>query len=662
MGAGRVAWPSPTVGTKVIVDVGGQMSQFTIRERLRYAFDNTLARGTTALIAWLAVASGVCIAFFAGLLAVTGIRQPGEAEGLDFGEAAWAALMRTLDAGTMGADQGWGFRIVMLLVTLSGIFILSTLIGVLSSGLEQQIEQLRKGRSRVVERDHTVILGWSEQVFPILAELVQANASRKNAAIVILGAKDKVEMEDAVRDKIPDRKNTRIICRSGSPVELHDLAITSIDTARSIIVLAPDGPDGQRSADPDVDVIKALLAITNSPQRKAEKYHLVAELRDPKNVAVAEMIGKDELELVLVGDLIARIMAQTCRQSGLSVVYTELLDFGGVEIYFKEEPQLVGRTFGQCLLAHEEAALIGIRPVDGKPVLNPPPSTPVKPGDRLIVIAEDDDKVRLSASVARPEAAHIALQPVASPVAERSLILGWNWRGTHIVNELDNYVPPGSIVHVVADADGVEEALAARCATLQRQRLTFQRADTTDRRMLDALDVGSFDHVIVLCYSDTLEVARADAITLITLLHLRDIAQKTNKRVSIVSELLDITNRRLAEVTRADDFIVSDRLVSLLLSQISENKELNTVFKDLFSPEGSEVYLRPIAQYVKTGVPVTFSTVIAAAAQKGEVAFGYKRADKAGDAGASYGVVVGPKKSAAVTFGPDDKLIVLAEN
>jgi voltage-gated potassium channel Kch len=550
----------------------------------------------------------------------------------------------------------------MFAVTLAGIFTLSTLIGILSSGLEEQIEKLRKGRSRVVEHDHTVILGWSEQVFPILTELIEANASRKNAAIVILGNKDKVEMDDAVRDKIGDTKTTRIICRSGSPTELHDLAIVSIDTARSIIIVAADGADGSKSADPDIDVIKALLAITNSPQRKASKYHIVAEIRNPKNVTVAEMIGKDELELVLVGDLIARITAQTCRQSGLSVVYTELLDFGGVEIYFKEEPALAGRRFGDCLLAHEEAAVIGLRPVNGRPMLNPPLTTPVNPGDRLIVIAEDDDAIRLSTTTVRPDASQIALAKPATPRPERSLLLGWNWRGAPIINELDNYVPPGSLVHVVADSDAAEAALAEHCSHLQRQKLSHQRADTTDRAVLDALDVSSFDHVIVLCYSDDLDVAKADAITLMTLLHLRDIAQKTNKRVSIVSEMLDITNRRLAEVTRADDFIVSDRLVSLMLSQISENKELNIVFRDLFSPEGSEIYLKPVSEYVACGTPVTFSTVIAAAAQKGELAFGYKQAALAGDATRSYGVVVAPKKSAPVTFSPDDRLIVLSEN
>ena len=59
-------------------------------------------------------------------------------------------------------------------------------------------------------------------------------------------------------------------------------------------------------------------------------------------------------------------------------------------------------------------------------------------------------------------------------------------------------------------------------------------------------------------------IQEADAKTLICLLHLRDISNKTGKSLSIVSEMLDNKNRVLAEVTKADDYIVSDRLISLI--------------------------------------------------------------------------------------------------
>lgn len=635
------------------------MNNFTLREQLRYRFDNTLAKGTIALIAWLAIVSAVGVFVLAALVVVVGAAPAGEEGKYTLGEAAWGNLMRTLDAGTMGADQGWAFRVLMLLVTVFGIFVLSTLIGVLSSGLEASIEELRKGRSRVVERDHTVILGWSEQIFAILTELIEANQSRPHARIVVLGNKDKVEMEDEIREKVGDLKNTRIICRRGEAIEMGDLALASIDTARAIVIVAPER-DGNKSDDPDIDVIKAILAITNNPHRKQGRYHIVAEIRDPKNAAVAKMVGKEEVELILVGDIVARVMAQTCRQSGLSVVYQELLDFGGDEIYFCEEPTLVGKTYAESLFAYEDCAVMGLLPKDGAPVVNPRHDTAICAGDKLIVIAQDDDAVKPKAP--RPaDAALISLSEVPASLPERSLILGWNWRAPAVINELDNYVTPGSSVLVIADDAGAEDVLQSECAGLKRQSLTFRQADTSDRRTLDDLDASQFDHVIVLCY-DRLEAQQADAATLITLLHLRDIANKSKKRISVVSEMLDMKNRTLAEVTHADDFIVSDRLVSLMLSQVSENKQLNTVFKDLFSPEGSEIYLKPATSYVKMAVPMAFTTVLAAAAQKGESAIGYKLAAFAGDSQKQYGVVVNPPKSDPVTFGPHDKIIVLADN
>jgi hypothetical protein len=125
--------------------------------------------------------------------------------------------------------------------------------------------------------------------------------------------------------------------------------------------------------------------------------------------------------------------------------------------------------------------------------------------------------------------------------------------------------------------------------------------------------------------------------------------------------MLDLRNRELAEVTRVDDFIVSDHLVSLLMTQLSENRDLLAVFNDIFDPEGSEIYLKPVGEYVDTGKPVNFYTVADAARQRGEVAFGYRLLREAGQAGNSYGVHTNPKKSETVTFRPEDKVIVLAE-
>src|SRR5690349_18344666 len=526
----------------------------TFRQRFQYEFDNVMSRGTPAMIGMLFVFSLIIVIIAGAVISATGFVQEGFEGQLSFGEAMWESLMRTLDSGTMGGDTGAGFRVVMLFVTLGGIFVVSALIGVLNNAIESQMERLRKGRSHVLETNHTLVLGWSAQIFTILNELMTANENQAHARIVVLAEKDKVDMEDEIKERVEIKGKTRIICRSGSPIDPNDLEITSPHSAKSIIVLPPENND------PDTDVIKTVLAITNNPNRRAEPYHIVTQIRNPKNMDVLKLVGeKDNVQAVQTGDLIARVVAQTSRQSGLSVVYTELMNFGGDEIYFKHEPGLVGKTFGEALLAYEDSCLMCLRKADGKILLNPPMDSRIETDDQIFALSADDDTIRLSDLSLPPinEAAIHSNGSASYPQLEKCLLLGWNRSGTTIVHELDNYVAKGSQITVVADIYNIEKQIRAQGGRLRNQSLTVREGETTDRDLLNELGVADYDHVIVLAYS-TLEAQEADAKTLVTLLHLRDMAEKDETPFSIVSEMLDLRNRELAEATQVDDFIVSE--------------------------------------------------------------------------------------------------------
>jgi len=631
------------------------MKSPTIKQRFQYWFDNYMSRGSGAMLNGLFILTALIIFTVAALVKFTNNAPNGES----FFQLSWMGLMRTLDSGTMGGDSGSVFFLLMMLsVTLGGVFVVSALIGIINNGIEDKMDELRKGRSKVLENDHTLILGWNPQVFTIISELILANESRKSGAIiVVLSDQDKVEMEDAINDRIPNKKNTRVICRSGSPIDLTDLEISSPHTARSIIILA-DGTD------PDTHVIKSVLAITNNPNRRAEPYHIVTQIRDPKNMDVVKMLGtKDIVQPILTNDLIARVVAQTSRQSGLSIVYTELMDYGGDEIYFTQIPEFSGKTYGESLHAFETSTLMGIRKADGTIAMSPPMDTRIQSGDQVFVIAEDDDKIKLSGLSRIPlDESLIQISGKASrPKPEKALILGWNHSGSIIIRELDNYVANGSQVMIVSDINDLEKQLHLDIGKLKNQKITVEHGDIRNRALLEKLDASEYDHVIVLAYNQ-LEQQEADAITLITLLHLRDIAERDETPFSVVSEMLDLRNRELAEAAKVDDFIVSEHLISLMMSQLSENAELMGVFTDMFDPEGAEIYLKPIGDYVKTGKPVNFYTVTEAARRRGETAIGYRVINESHDSEKSYGVHTNPKKSEQVTFAPEDKIIVIAES
>jgi len=622
-------------------------------DRLRYAFDNLMSKGTPALIGLLALGTVSFIVFWAGAVSILGV-LPDDMRETSLIERMWYGLMRTLDAGTMGGDAGsWAFLVANLGVTLGGVFIVSALIGILNTGLEAKLDGLRKGRSKVIEDDHTVVLGWGPAVFTIIEELSIANENKKDACIVILSEADKVVMEEEIRERISDLRTTRVVCRSGSVTDILDLAMVSVQTSRSILVIAPD------HGDPDVHVIKTLLALIHAPDRRKEPYHIVAELRHEKNLGIARMVGKSEASIIAAGDLISRITVQTCRQSGLSLVHTELLDFGGDEIYFSRPDAVAGLTFGEALNRYPTSSLIGLATTDG-PVVLPDLARKIDISDRLIAISADDDTVVASKNIDVIDESAIVAPVRAKALPERTLILGANERLLSIVNGLDSYAAKGSEVVVVAAADD-QDLVTSLTATLKNQSLHCHKADVTDRKVLDSLSVGAFDHLIVLSDNE-LTAEMSDSRVLMTLLHLREIGEKLGKDLAIVSDMRDVRNRRLAEVTDADDFIVSDRLVSLMMCQVAENKQLFPVLSDLFDPEGAEIYLKPASDYVRLRIGMSFATVVEAARRRGEIAIGYRKASLARDASASYGVRTNPPKAERVSFDLDDKVVVVAES
>jgi voltage-gated potassium channel Kch len=638
------------------------MQKPTLKEKIRYYFENTMSSGPGGIIKWLAIVSLIMVLLCGLLLFLFGVQTPDSAHEprtiSGFVESSWQSLMATLDSGTMGGDpeDNWAFRIVRFLATLTGIFLISILIGTISSGIDGQIDEMKKGKSKVLESNHTLILGWSEKVFSIIQELVEANSNQKNPRIVILADRDKVEMEDEIREKIQDFGNTVVIVRSGNPLESSAIAVVNPNEARSIIVLANE------EANADTYVIKSVLALTNGKHRKTGPYHIVAEIKDPKNMEAADLVGNDETVFVLSSDLISRITAQTCRQSGLSVVYSELLQFEGDEIYFQEEASLVGKTYKDSLFAYEHSSIIGIFTKDEEVLINPPMDTMFNAGDSVIAISEDDDTVKVSGkSNFNIQTDLFKRHEGAEAGVEKTLILGWNNRGARIIEELDNYVAAGSEVMILADGSEVEEEVKDLQKGLEKQRLTFQRGDINEKAVLVGLSPEKYDHIILLSYTD-IDMQESDAKTLICLLHLRNLSEKSGKDFSIVSEMLDIRNRDLGVVAKADDFIVSDNLISLMISQLSENKDLKKVYDVLFEADGSEIYLKPVSRYVKTGEAMNFYTVLESAAQLNESVIGYRISSESSNSDEHFGVKINPSKSDSITFSEEDYIIVLAED
>lgn len=608
--------------------------------KFRYRFDNAMARGPLIVVAWLGGLSLAIMVVTAFIALVANLTFAGGSHD-GFAENFWQAMLRTVDAGSFAADTAWPTRILALLITLAGIFLAGSLIGLIANAVDQKVEELRRGKSTVVESEHTLILGWSDQVPRIVGELVIANESEKNAAVVILSPVDKTEMEDILRDRVPDTKSTRVVCRSGNPANPADLERSALHHARSVIAV--------RGEEGDAGVVKAILAVRAVKDAFDETY-IVAELAGADTAKIIRSATEGRVLTVNSDDVVAEVTAQACLQAGLSGVFSDLLDFDGDELYFADAAGLAGHTYGEALTAFETSSVIGRFTSDGQVELNPPTDTVIATSDQLIVVAEDDSAIALTGKTEYPV-------PSGSPgtrqasAAMHVVLIGWSSFGHKVLKELDEFLPSSSTVSVVLDADLVD-AGALEGITLANATCNVIVGDggPDDFRRLDD---GQPKRIIVLGYRDALSVDDADARTLVTLLALRNLWPANGTHgVRIVAELLDQRNLVLAVPVGVDDLIVSNALASLLIAQLSEHPALQTVFDDLFDAEGAIIEMRSAPELVPAE-PLAFGSVVAAGAAANVSVFGYRL-------GATGEVHVNPSKADVVTLGPDDHVAVVA--
>ncbi|MDX2195196.1 MAG: hypothetical protein NW207_02165 [Cytophagales bacterium] len=630
----------------------------TLGQRFSYYFDNLISKGTGALFALLGLSFLATSTITAIVAFIVGINDFGDGQDMTFYEAFWISMMHVIDQGTLTADNDWAVRISMVITTFIGMFLVSSLISILNTAFSTKIEQLKKGRSTVIEEEHTIILGWSNKVHQIISELKIAHENQAKSVIVVLADQDIDMMRDEIVSNVGTSGKTRVICRNGNPREAHDLKIVNLDTAKAIIILNPEGSKS------DAYVIKTILAIVNNPSRKSGKYNIIAEIKDEVNRKIAKIVGKEEVTVVVSNDIISKMMVQTSRQSGLSLIYNDLIDYSNVEIYILPIKNIEGHTFHDALFAFDDVTVIGIRKADATIMLNPPKETVIGVDDKLILIALDDieleyDKNR-KVEFAKVDRS-ILKKSTRIKEVQKTLILGWNGNVKIILQELDNYVLPGSEVFIVCETDNLERKVTEIGGRMRNQTLKSKYGDINDRTTLDEIDFGYYDYIIILSYSEQYDIQEADSISLITLMHIRDIELILGKKFNIVSEMLDGNNRALADASRTDDFIISDQIISNVLAQLSENNELSSIFEDLFDADGNEIYLKPALDYAKKNVETSVYSIIEAASHKGEVFIGYRIASQSNNPSNNYGIMLSPNKTQNVKFTDDDKVIVIAE-
>jgi len=638
-------------------------------KRLKYAFDNFMSQGG------LSVFMALLFLFLLSFLAMAAVRfvfnviWPEEKEPLQLFDQLWRVFLQISDAGAVAEDgeNHLANKIAGIATIFLGLVLFSSLVAFITSQFEAKLAELRKGKSEVIEQNHTLILGFGDRVLEIIRELIVANESERNAAIVVLSDRDKEEMDDFFRERIEEWKTTRIVTRTGLTSSRRSLEKVGLSQARSVIILndSPVESAVEEKALADARVLKTIMAVLSCTGED----HLppvIAEIHTDSKRELARAISP-AIYCIEEHSLLAKLIVQTSRTTGLANVYDTLVGFEGSEFYYyRAEQGWSGKKYKDLLLHFPNCSLLGYRTKASQVVLNPDPETVFREDYEALLIAEDDSAIHFTAQSAKANLSGNLPRIKQKKLVEQQLIVGWSRKAPLVVDEYSQYLVRGSAIDVVAapDALSAREALQELSRRHRSIKIRYLDLDIHDLPAMRSLRPEKYDNVIIL-KGDGGDPELRDSETIATLLEFRHHFKSLGKKVKtqLISEVADSENIEIIKEAGVQDFLISNKFVSKIYAQASEEPQILKAFEELFSEAGSEIYIKPATLYFASlPAEISFADLVALASLRKETAFGVRIAAEEHQSGSNHGFYINPPKQRRFHLTREDFLIVLAED
>jgi Trk K+ transport system NAD-binding subunit len=612
-----------------------ERGNISLKDRFNYWFDNRVTKGSLGLIKALIAASVALAVLIAGLIILFRFNEEGEV-----GSVFWNSIATVINAWMPYFDEGSpGYLILMSVTAIAGVLFTSVLIGIITSAIEEKIIELKRGNSRVLESGHTVVLGFYPGEYTLIRQLILA-AAEKPDCIVIADEREREEMEQEIGDNLDVPKNVKIVCRTVDITDPSSIEKCSLENCKTVIVSPTDDSKTTK-------IVLAVSALLEEKEISGVQINAIIsknEYRFPPSLAKTHNISTLQTSAIL-----AKMIAHSCTQTGLSQTFRELFNFEGSEFYLIELPGAEGQGFEELMLRLNRAVPVGIFS-DGVMRLNPSSDYRIKKDDRILVFSEEDDSAKLEEMQGDDLfESEIMLGGTIPEEPTETVIIGSNEMLPSILKEL-----PENVSRVyLAGAELTEKARTSleKIAAKRSLVLNYCEGDLYEEEFL--IDLAKMAQHIVILNAHGKDEEAADMETIFRLLNLRDIRDRFGFDFNITVEMQKEHNQYLVGRGDHTDFLVTSSMSSLFLAQLAENPELVDVFREILSNEGNELYLKQPASVGLDGTR-TMRELRRQVLRHGYILLGIVDKDKHSRFNLPLDEIV--------TLGEEDEIIVLGEN
>ena len=307
-------------------------------------------------------------------------------------------------------------------ITIFGILVFSSIIGIITNLISNRIEELRTGKTKIEEEDHIIFFNFSRRLIPLLTELFNAYENEKQSFVVVSNEEPLVAMEK-IKNVIKIPKNITILARKGYAWQKSLLDKINLEKAKQVIILKPDINELYKTEmDCDVEVGKSVSSIIASKEYNNNPCRILCEFHNEKTGRshllfsmdiwgkkigklgddfIPEFIGSDELK--------SDILSQCTTTPDLTEIYDNLFGYEGSELYFVDPSKTkfkdvlnknIGKNIKDLNRLCDNIIVIGFylndqskRSTYNKIFLNTPVNFPLTKNFGIICIAKNEDQI-----------------------------------------------------------------------------------------------------------------------------------------------------------------------------------------------------------------------------------------------------------------------------
>jgi len=544
------------------------------------------------------------------------------------GESPVNALWKSFvwaSASSAEPEKGLGGRFVGIVMTLGGFIVLALLLGIVTETFVERMEAFKEGRNPIVEGHHTVILGYSRRTRYLIEEValgLSDSDSVQSETIAVLDERPKRDLERQLQADEVTVSEATLVVRSGRSHISTDLRKVAADTARVVIIQADTNLTREKA---DAKTIRTLLTLKGKGWPVPENSYVVAQCCTNANSKIMKDILGDKLEVLVVGVITAELMAHSALEHGLAQVFSRTIGFDGDEFYILHCPEVVGKTYRDCLFRFPTAVPIGVLDEKGNYNLNPHPEYAVKQTDKMIVLAENKRSVfATKVPTFDFEAWCESRAPVqhrdseARKGAVRVLISGFNPQGPAVtlVAVLEASLQKGSVVDIYSNRS-IEECEHIVKMMKVRRHLEFKNitvnhifsATPTARDSINDLPLHDYSEFFITpdVTPDHDECA-ADTDNIAVIVQMQTILGNglMAKPFDPVVEVCEPTTKEHLNLLGITNSLNSNLLIARSLAVVAVERHFNGIVQKLLSVDGTgeQFDVCDIADFLPPGEPI----------------------------------------------------------